>query len=49
MVELTVFTGFMNMAGRINTAHGIASQGYPDACATSASQKSGASKAASTA
>ena len=32
MVELTVFIGFANMAGRVNTAHGITSQGYSDAC-----------------
>jgi alkylhydroperoxidase family enzyme len=32
MVELTVFVGFANLAGRINTAHGIASQGYSGAC-----------------
>jgi alkylhydroperoxidase family enzyme len=32
MVELTVFVGFANLAGRINTAHGIASQGYSEAC-----------------
>jgi len=32
LVELTVFIGFANMAGRVNTAHGISSQGYSDAC-----------------
>jgi alkylhydroperoxidase family enzyme len=32
MVELTVFIGFANLAGRVNTAHGITSQGYSDAC-----------------
>jgi alkylhydroperoxidase family enzyme len=32
MVELTVFTGFANLASRVNTAHGITSQGYADAC-----------------
>jgi alkylhydroperoxidase family enzyme len=32
MVELTVFIGFANMAGRVNTADGITSQGYSDAC-----------------
>lgn len=32
MVELTVFIGFANMAARCNTAHGITSQGYSDAC-----------------
>ena len=32
MVELTVFIGFANMAARVNTAHGITSQGYSGAC-----------------
>jgi alkylhydroperoxidase family enzyme len=32
MVELTVFIAFANMASRANTAHGITSQGYSDAC-----------------
>jgi hypothetical protein len=32
MVELTVFIGFANVAGRVNTADGITSQGYSDAC-----------------
>jgi alkylhydroperoxidase family enzyme len=32
LVELTVFIGFANMASRVNTAHGITSQGYSDAC-----------------
>lgn len=32
MVELTVFIGFANMASRCNTAQGITSQGYSDAC-----------------
>jgi alkylhydroperoxidase family enzyme len=32
LVELTVFIGSANMAGRVNTAHGITSQGYSDAC-----------------
>jgi len=32
MVELTVFIGWANMAGRVNTANGITSQGYSDAC-----------------
>src|SRR5215472_16102571 len=32
LVELTVFIGFANMAGRVNTAHGITSQGYSDSC-----------------
>lgn len=32
MVELTFFIAFANSAGRFNTAHGITSQGYSDAC-----------------
>ncbi|MEU6259049.1 carboxymuconolactone decarboxylase family protein [Streptomyces sp. NPDC047043] len=32
LVELTVYIGFANMAARCNTAHGITSQGYSDAC-----------------
>jgi alkylhydroperoxidase family enzyme len=32
LVELTVFIGVANMAARVNTAHGITSQGYSDAC-----------------
>ncbi|MEU1274843.1 carboxymuconolactone decarboxylase family protein [Streptomyces sp. NPDC005799] len=32
LVELTVFIGFANLAARCNLAHGIASQGYSDAC-----------------
>jgi alkylhydroperoxidase family enzyme len=32
LVELTVFIGFANMAARVNTAHGITSQGYSDTC-----------------
>jgi alkylhydroperoxidase family enzyme len=32
LVELTVFIGVANLAGRVNTAHGITSQGYADAC-----------------
>jgi alkylhydroperoxidase family enzyme len=32
LVELTVFIGFANLASRVNTAHGIMSQGYSDAC-----------------
>jgi alkylhydroperoxidase family enzyme len=32
VVELTVFIGFANMASRVNTADGITSQGYSDAC-----------------
>jgi alkylhydroperoxidase family enzyme len=32
LVELTTFIAFANMASRANTAHGITSQGYSDAC-----------------
>jgi len=32
LVELTVFIGYANLATRVNTAHGITSQGYSDAC-----------------
>jgi alkylhydroperoxidase family enzyme len=32
MVELTGYIAFANMAGRSNTAHGITSQGYSEAC-----------------
>jgi alkylhydroperoxidase family enzyme len=32
MVELTVFIGFANLAGRCNIAHGITSQGFSDSC-----------------
>lgn len=32
LVELTVHIGFANLAARCNTAHGITSQGYSDAC-----------------
>ncbi|MFD7446347.1 carboxymuconolactone decarboxylase family protein [Streptomyces sp. NPDC059909] len=32
LVELTAFIGFANMATRCNTAHGVTSQGYSDAC-----------------
>jgi alkylhydroperoxidase family enzyme len=32
LVELTVFIGVANLSTRVNTAHGITSQGYSDAC-----------------
>ncbi|MET7652689.1 MULTISPECIES: carboxymuconolactone decarboxylase family protein [unclassified Streptomyces] len=32
LVELTVYIGFANLSTRTNTAHGITSQGYSDAC-----------------
>jgi alkylhydroperoxidase family enzyme len=46
MVELTVFVGFANLAGRINTAHGIASQGYSEACEIPLTRPPGTSEAA---
>ena len=49
MVELTVFIGFANLASRVNTAHGITSQGYADACEiplAHRSEKSGVAPAA---
>jgi alkylhydroperoxidase family enzyme len=49
LVELTVFIGFANMATRVNTAHGITSQGYSDACETPLAKGPGKSSAASTA
>ncbi|MEV0736603.1 carboxymuconolactone decarboxylase family protein [Streptomyces sp. NPDC050549] len=41
LVELTVFIGFANMAARCNTAHGITSQGYSDACEIPLAPQSG--------
>jgi hypothetical protein len=32
MVELTWLIAFANQASRFNTAHGITSQGFSDAC-----------------
>jgi alkylhydroperoxidase family enzyme len=32
LVEVTVFIAFANLSTRANTAHGIMSQGYSDAC-----------------
>jgi len=46
MVELTVFIGVANMASRVNTAHGITSQGYSDACEIPLAARSGNSGAA---
>ncbi|HEY3953287.1 MAG TPA: carboxymuconolactone decarboxylase family protein [Streptosporangiaceae bacterium] len=40
LVELTVFIGFANLATRVNTAHGITSQGYSDACEIPLAQRS---------
>jgi alkylhydroperoxidase family enzyme len=49
MVELTVFIGFANLASRVNTAHGITSQGYSDACEIPLAQRSEKSGVAPTA
>ena len=49
MVELTVFIGFANMAGRTNTANGVTSQGYSDACEVSLAGRPGSAAVASTA
>ena len=49
LVELTVFIGSANMASRVNTAHGITSQGYSDACEVPLAGRPGKSGAASTA
>jgi alkylhydroperoxidase family enzyme len=49
MVELTVFIGFANLASRVNTAHGITSQGYSDACQIPLAQRSDKSGVAPTA
>ena len=40
LVELTVFIAFANLSTRANTAHGIASQGYSDACEIQLAQAS---------
>jgi alkylhydroperoxidase family enzyme len=49
MVELTVFIGWANMAGRVNTADGVTSQGYSDACAIPLAKRPEKSGVASTA
>jgi alkylhydroperoxidase family enzyme len=49
LVELTVFIGFANMASRVNTAHGITSQGYSDACEIPLAKSPQKSSVASTA
>ena len=46
MVELTVFIGWANMAGRVNTADGVTSQGYSDACEIPLARRPETSKAA---
>lgn len=32
LVELTAFVGFVNLSTRANTAHGVTSQGFSEAC-----------------
>jgi alkylhydroperoxidase family enzyme len=49
LVELTVFIGFANLSTRCNTAHGITSQGYSDACEIPLAKRPEKSGAASTA
>jgi alkylhydroperoxidase family enzyme len=49
LVELTVFIGVANMAARVNTAHGITSQGYSDACEIPLAKRPETLAAASTA
>ncbi|MGW8685607.1 carboxymuconolactone decarboxylase family protein [Streptomyces sp. NPDC055817] len=49
LVELTVFIGFANLAARCNTAHGITSQGYSDACEIPLAARGKTSDVASTA
>ena len=49
LVELTVFIGFANLATRVNTAHGITSQGYSDACEIPLAKRPEKSGVASTA
>jgi alkylhydroperoxidase family enzyme len=46
MVELTACIGFANMASRVNTAHGVTSQGYSAACAIPLSERPGEPSAA---
>lgn len=46
MVELTVFIGWANMAGRVNTAEGITSQGYSEACEIPLARRPGQAGAA---
>lgn len=41
LVELTVIIGFANLATRVNTAHGITSQGYSDACEVPLARRAG--------
>jgi alkylhydroperoxidase family enzyme len=49
MVELTVFIGAANMGTRVNTACGVTSQGYSDACEIPLARRPQASGVTSTA
>ncbi|MFG2873767.1 carboxymuconolactone decarboxylase family protein [Streptomyces sp. NPDC048337] len=49
MVELTAYVAFVNMATRNNTANGVTSQGFSDACETPLAARPGTSRTASTA
>jgi len=48
LVELTVFISAANMASRCNTALGITSQGYSEACAIPLANRTGSSRIVST-
>lgn len=41
LVELTALIGFANLASRVNTAHGITSQGYSEACEIPLAKRTG--------
>ncbi|TWF40014.1 alkylhydroperoxidase family enzyme [Chitinophaga polysaccharea] len=43
LVELTALIGFANLSTRVNTAHGIKSQGYSDACEIPLTKRTGKS------
>ncbi|MFK4069850.1 carboxymuconolactone decarboxylase family protein [Streptomyces sp. NPDC029674] len=49
MVELTAYIAFSNMSTRNNTAHGITSQGFSDACEIPLAARPGRAGAAATA
>ena len=49
LVELTVFIAIANLSTRANTAHGITSQGYSDACEIPLADRREDSREASTA
>jgi alkylhydroperoxidase family enzyme len=49
MVELTVYIGFANLASRVNTANGVTSQGYSDACEIPLARRPEKARVASTA